>query len=180
MLFRSKKLLSFPGESVRDFQVGHQETGDFVALAYRDGEDGPDHLVGIDLKDGSTRPLLEGNYIQELAVSPRGDAIAYVDDEDGEVYYKELNSTSPLRLSGGIPEGEADDDVWLDRGTPRFSPDGSRVLYSRLAMSMDPFQDDKQELYVASVAGGGVKMLFEESSDDDLFAMPAGPGLSSR
>ena len=102
---------------------------------FYDQQGGADTLVYLDLLTGKTRPCfpdsgqgsLKWRYERlvagQIALSPDGGRIAFVDPLRGHVFVRDLQGDKTVRLS--LPPVS-----WQDKPVgPQFSPDGSRVLY---------------------------------------------------
>src|SRR5262249_15878748 len=76
------------------------------------------------------------------AWSPSGGQYAYVSDARGvpEIWLRSVAEGWARPVVAGDAEGT------LDGGTPRFSPDGQRIAYARLA--------EQHQVWIVNVAGG--------------------------
>lgn len=147
---------------IRDFEVDAAHGRVYAALD-------SDELIGVDLGTKEVETLRSGVAIREFALSPQGDAIAFVDDQDEHVYVDELATGERRRMSD--EDAEADwsfnDFVW--RGAPQFSPDGSRVLYCNQSSFVDGYElDSVGNLFVAGRKEGCPVVLLGGFDDGEF------------
>jgi len=183
----TKTILAAQDKNICDFQIGScvglSSTNDnppiFVALGKNEDHPGEaSEILAVDSATGATQPYLSNTewHFNEFAVSPAGDAIAYVNQKDGQVYYQDSHSSVLHQIS--IPQLEEEEDERAFRQSPQFSPDGSRVMYiTSILKSGDEGENSAEivgSLYVAPVQGGALYSLIgqEEALLDS--AIPAG------
>lgn len=168
---KGTRVKSFGASSIADFQIGRAGgslsgvTPVVVALRDSTATNVVSKLVSFDLATGESR-LIKSDFntrITRFALSPLGDAIAYSDEANGQVYYQHLRSPSRQQLS--IPQLEEETEEGSRRASVSFSPDGSRVLYSTYTHRLDWMRRDKlalASLYAAPIEGGQLQQLLGE------------------
>lgn len=96
----------------------------------------------------------------EFSVSPRGESLVFVHQEDDQVYRLDYRSLSLHQLS--IPQLEVENQQGYRayRCSPTYSPDGQRVFYSTAYLEMCGLElCNWGNLYVAAVQGGYLRRI---------------------
>ncbi|NUN69565.1 MAG: C39 family peptidase [Bacteroidetes bacterium] len=113
---QQRRSVMLPAHSTRVGQISFAENG---TLAYTDGE----HVVVL---SGHTEQRIAlGVYANIAPLSPDGRRVVYNDDAD-QLWVLEINTGVKERITDGTGS----------YALPVWSPDGSRILYSRLSGSM--------------------------------------------
>lgn len=96
----------------------------------------------------------------EFAVHPDGGGLAYVDQNDDQVYYLPFRSDQLRRLSQPSREQETQAAPGVYRCSPAFSPDGSRLFYCTAFLEMEgAWLCNSGNLYVTSMSGGKLRRV---------------------
>jgi len=185
---QTKTILAAQDKNIIDFQIGCcgglSSTNDnppiFVALGNNKDHPGEaSEILTVDSATGDTQPFLSNTewHLNKFTVSLTGDAIAYVNEKDGQVYCQDSHSSALHQIS--IPQLEEEEDERTFRQCPQFSPDGSRLVYitSVLRSSYDGGNSAEMvgSLYVAPVHGGALRTLIGQEEEVLLdSAIPAG------
>lgn len=142
---------------------------DGLDIAFIRGQYGtPGELIIVPFIGGTERRiarLFSGNY--SISFSPDGEHIAVIDTEDSTengqyaVYLIDIKTGERRRVTAPAEfEGET---------TPRFSPDGKKLAFIRLAATNDKQRLDNQDLFVVPVEGGEPKQItFDKSTINSL------------
>jgi Tol biopolymer transport system component len=119
-------------------------------------------VVQIPLEGAGMRPLVASSRNESgVEWSPSGLEYAYVTDRTGvpEIW---LAETRTARTWPIVSQTEFGADTNLDFLTPRFSPDGQRVAFARVAV----VQGKSGAIWIAPVAGGKPVRAVEESEEN--------------
>lgn len=96
----------------------------------------------------------------EFSVHPSGAGLAYVDQNDDQIYYHPFGSGGIRRLSQPGREEENRNAPGVYRCSPAFSPDGSRLFYCTAFLEMDgPHLCNSGNLYVTSMLGSKLRQV---------------------
>ena len=122
-------------------------------------------LLKYDLQTGQTQKLVSDPEVpmSDFQLSHDGQLLAYTDAAEGRVYIKDLKAETSVSISASEkllpePDGMFED---ILRGQLQFSPDDSRLFYSR-QMSIGgsaEVHERRGELLVAPVEGGDIERL---------------------
>jgi len=106
-------------------------------------------LVRFDSTSRQLRPFLEGISAEFLAFSPDGKSVAYVTFPEGILWRANADGSGRVQLT----------DPALYPTGPRWSPDGSQILFSAT-----PDAQNTEMLYVVSSQGGEALRLIPEDN----------------
>ena len=99
-------------------------------------------------------------YPIEFAVHPSGAGLAYVNQNDDQLYYHPFGSQAQRRLNQPQREEESSDAPGVYRCSPAFSPDGSRFFYCTAFLEMQGGQlCNSGNLYVTAMNGGKLRRI---------------------
>lgn len=151
-----------PGKKATD--VRH-----YTSMVYKSDQGGwfdavsRNHIWIVDVRDGHVKQLTSGtnHNDNDPQWSPDGKFIAYTDEEAGDDLREAfgLGDVIIIPASGGEPRTICEHHAYV--GSPRWSPDGSRLAYEA-----SPTPDDQPLLWVSNVAAPQKSQL---ASDADLF-----------
>lgn len=168
---QERELFACPEDRrVVDFQLDREHNRLLVALGSQVGYSAEaTEIVGVPLVDGQAQCVCQDVelHLQSFAVSPDGNKIAYVNSSDKQVYCRDLDHSGGYQVS--IPRLEEEDNEPLDRRSPSFSPDSSRVLYCRLGVRYgDGYRKDfTSSLYAAPVQGGDLVHVYGDAENEE-------------
>jgi dipeptidyl aminopeptidase/acylaminoacyl peptidase len=106
-------------------------------------------LVRLDAKSGQFVPYLGGLAAEQLAFSRDGEWIAYVAHRAGTLWRSRTDGTERLQLTFAP----------LQAAGPRWSPDGTRIVFSGQET------EKPWNLHVISAAGGAARVIHPEQHD---------------
>ncbi len=133
--------------SALDIHSTWNATGTWVAFS----EVGGGSWICSMLPDGSQRQRLtaNGHFSLVPSISPDGARIAYTSDEDGnyEVYTMAADGSDVQQLTFTAPPAT--------HVGPKYSPDGTKLLFAFRAQETDPDQD----LYLMNTDGSSVERI---------------------
>lgn len=96
----------------------------------------------------------------EFAVHPSGASLAFVDQNDDQLYYHPFGTNDLRRLSQPYREEESRDSPGVYRCSPAFSPDGSRLFYCTAYLEMQAGSlCNSGNLYVTSLPCGQLRKV---------------------
>ena len=102
--------------------------------------------------------LLGGRFALRPTLSPDCTRVAYLDDEQA-LWTADLDGSDRVRLTGGYTRDEEDDD-------PSWSPDGTRIVFSRDTGVWIHDSEPVVHLYVISADGTGETQLTDATATD--------------
>jgi len=103
-------------------------------------------LSRLDVQTKQFQPFLGGISAQGVTFSKDGHSIAYVSFPEGILWKADRDGSNPVQLS----------DPPIDAFMPRWSPDGTTILFSDIS--------SRSEAYVVSSQGGAPRKLLPEGS----------------
>jgi hypothetical protein len=96
----------------------------------------------------------------DMAIHPGDAGVAYVDQQDDQVYFHAFGSSQTRRLSQPARELENPEAPGVYRCSPAFTPDGSRLFYCTAFLEMDGAHlSNSGNLYVTSLQSGKLRRV---------------------
>ena len=151
-----------PGKKASD--VRH-----YTSMVYKSDQAGwfdssnRNHIWTVDVRDGHSKQLTSGvdHDDNDPEWSPDGKFIAYTDEESGDSLREAFGSGDVVvvPVSGGEPKIVCERHAYV--GSPRWSPDGTRLAYAAA-----PTPDDQPLLWISTLADPGNSQL---ASNANLF-----------
>ena len=136
-------------------------------IAFVSNRDGNAEIYVMDTDGGNPRRLTNNRHIDSSpSWSPDGKRIAFVSDRDGhvdirglptyEIYVMDANGGNQLNLTN-----DANDD-----GSPSWSPDGKRIVFSSTRDMVRGEAAHNIEIYVMDADGGNAQRLTNNLTED--------------